>query len=187
MKFLIAGLGNIGAEYELTRHNVGFLALDYVADQKKTSFSTERLAYKAAFSYKGRAFHLIKPTTYMNLSGRAVNYWMKHLDIPIENMLVIVDDVALPFGKLRMRAKGSSAGHNGLGNIELVLGTHAYPRVRFGIGDDYPKGGQVDYVLSRFSKEEFEKLPDYFSVVMEMIIAFGTMGIGQTMNLYNKR
>jgi peptidyl-tRNA hydrolase, PTH1 family len=187
MKFLIAGLGNIGAGYELTRHNVGFLALDYLADREKVAFRTERLAYKTEFSFKGRKFHLIKPTTYMNLSGRSVNYWMQHLDIGIENLLVIVDDVALPFGKLRMRAKGSSAGHNGLSNLELALGTDAYPRIRFGIGDNYPKGGQVDYVLSRFTQEEFEKLPEHFNVVSEMVTAFGTVGIEKTMNLYNKK
>jgi peptidyl-tRNA hydrolase, PTH1 family len=187
MKFLIAGLGNIGAEYELTRHNVGFLALDHVADQQKVTFNIDRLAYKSEFKFKGRTFHLIKPTTYMNLSGKAINYWMKHLDIAIENTLIIVDDIALPFGKLRMRIKGSSAGHNGLSHIELTLGSNVYPRIRFGIGDNFPKGGQVDYVLNRFTKEEFDKLPEHFNVVSEMIHSFGMVGIEKTMTLFNKR
>ncbi len=187
MKFLITGLGNIGSEYELTRHNIGFLALDYIADQQKVSFTTERLAYKSEFKHKGRTFHLIKPTTYMNLSGKAINYWMQQLDIPLENVLIIVDDIALPYGRLRMRGKGSSAGHNGLSNIEQVLGTNNYPRIRFGIGDNFSKGRQVDYVLSRFTKEEFEQLPEHLNSVSEMVISFAMIGIEKTMTFYNKK
>lgn len=187
MKYLIAGLGNIGPEYELTRHNIGFLALDYIAGQQKATFVTDRLAFKAEFRYKGRIFHLIKPTTFMNLSGKAILYWKQKLGIELENILVIVDDIALPFGKLRIRAKGSSAGHNGLDHIESTLGTTSYPRVRFGIGDDFPKGRQIDFVLSRFSKDEFEQLPAIFDIVNEIVLSFGTIGIERTMNLFNKR
>jgi peptidyl-tRNA hydrolase, PTH1 family len=187
MKFLIIGLGNIGAEYELTRHNIGFLALDYLAEKHKVAFAINRLAYKCEFKYKGRVFHLIKPTTYMNLSGKAINYWMQQLDISINELLIIVDDIALPFGKLRMRNKGSSAGHNGLSHIELTLGTNEYPRIRFGIGDNYSKGKQVDYVLSRFMKDEYEILPEHLNVVSEMVLSFGTAGIEKTMTLFNKK
>jgi PTH1 family peptidyl-tRNA hydrolase len=185
MKYLIAGLGNVGADYELTRHNIGFLVLDRFADKSGASFAPGRHAFKTEVKYKGRTFHLIKPTTYMNLSGKAIAYWLQELKIPVENLLVIVDDIAIPFGKLRMRAKGSSAGHNGLGHIEATLGNSQYPRLRFGIGDDFPKGGQVDYVLSRFSQQEFDQLPELMDKSIEMILAFGTIGIGQTMSQYN--
>lgn len=185
MKYLIAGLGNIGADYELTRHNIGFLVLDRLADKLGASFATGRHAFKTEVKHKGRTFHLIKPTTYMNLSGKAIAYWLQELKIPIENLLVIVDDIAIPFGKLRMRAKGSSAGHNGLGHIEVTLGSSQYPRLRFGIGDDFHKGGQVDYVLSRFSQQEFDQLPELMDKSIEMILAFGTIGIGKTMSQYN--
>lgn len=187
MKFLIAGLGNIGPEYELTRHNIGFLGLDHIAGQHNATFVQERLAFKAEFKYKGRIFHLIKPTTYMNLSGKSVSYWMKSLEIPLENTLIIVDDIALPFGKLRMRIKGSSAGHNGLAHIEQTLGSNAYPRIRFGIGDDFAKGRQIDYVLSRFSPEEFEQLPQRLETVDEMVLSFALSGAERTMNLYNTK
>ncbi len=185
MKYLIAGLGNIGAEYELTRHNIGFLILDRLAEQHKIDFSTEKLASVAEFKSKGRTFHLIKPTTYMNLSGKAVNYWLQELKIQPENLLVITDDIALPFGKLRMRQKGSNAGHNGLKSIEAVLGGNAYPRLKCGIGDNFHKGQQVDYVLSRFSHEEFGHLPEMLDKACEMVIAFGTVGIERTMNQFN--
>ncbi len=185
MKYLIAGLGNIGPEYELTRHNVGFLALDYLAEEKGETFATERYAAKAVVSHKGRKIHLIKPSTYMNLSGKAIQYWLTKLSIPKENLLVVVDDIALPFGKLRMRAKGSSAGHNGLKNIEDLLGGQNYARLKFGIGDNFPKGHQVDYVLSNFSQEELNKLPDFFKKSTEMILGFSTIGITMTMNQYN--
>jgi PTH1 family peptidyl-tRNA hydrolase len=159
MKYLIAGLGNIGPEYELTRHNIGFLVLDRIADNHKIEFTTQRLADKAELKFKGKQLHLIKPNTYMNLSGKAIAYWLQELKIPKENLLVIVDDLALPLGTLRLRTKGSSAGHNGLKNIELLLGGQEYARLRFGIGNDFQKGQQVDFVLSNFSQEEFKALP----------------------------
>jgi peptidyl-tRNA hydrolase, PTH1 family len=185
MKYLIAGLGNIGPEYELTRHNIGFLVLDQLADQLKTSFEVSRLADKADVKYKGRALHLIKPNTYMNLSGKAVAYWMNELKIPKENILVIVDDLALPFGSLRLRTKGSSAGHNGLKNIELVLGGQDYSRLRFGIGNEFGKGQQVDFVLSNFEQDEFKKLPEVIKKANEMILSFCTAGPAITMTQFN--
>jgi PTH1 family peptidyl-tRNA hydrolase len=186
MKFLIAGLGNIGAEYELTRHNIGFLVLDQLADQHATTFSSARLADKAEFKFKGKAIHLIKPTTFMNLSGKAIAYWMNELKIPKENILVVVDDLALPFGTLRLRTKGSAAGHNGLKNIELVLAGQDYSRLRFGIGNEFGKGQQIDYVLSNFSKDEFDQMADVIKRANEMILSFCTIGAERTMNLFNK-
>ncbi|MCH7413618.1 aminoacyl-tRNA hydrolase [Belliella sp. R4-6] len=185
MKYLIIGLGNIGPEYELTRHNVGFLTLDRLADKQGATWKSGRLAFTTEFKYKGRQFNLIKPTTYMNLSGKAVNYWMKELGIPKENILVIVDDVALPFGKLRMRGKGSAAGHNGLKNIEELTGGQDYPRLKFGIGDDFPKGRQVDYVLGRWTPKEIEELPIFMDKAVDMIISFATIGINMTMTQFN--
>jgi PTH1 family peptidyl-tRNA hydrolase len=185
MKYLIAGLGNIGAEYELTRHNVGFLILDQLADQHQVSFTTTRLADKAEFKFKGRSLHLIKPSTYMNLSGKAIAYWLAELKIPKENLLVVVDDIAIPFGSVRLRTKGSSAGHNGLKNIELILNGQDYNRLRVGIGSDYSKGQQVDFVLSNFSQEEFQKLPDVMKKTNEMIMSFCTAGAALTMTQFN--
>jgi len=185
MKYLIVGLGNIGAEYELTRHNIGFLVLDRLADKEDLTFSSSRYANKADFKFKGRQFHLIKPTTYMNLSGKAVNYWMNELKINKENILVIVDDIALPFGSLRMRAKGSAAGHNGLKNIEQLTGGNNYARLKFGIGNEFHKGQQVDYVLSNFSQEQFDELPKLMDKSIEMIKGFGTIGINRTMSQFN--
>lgn len=185
MKYLIIGLGNIGPEYELTRHNIGFLTLDRLADQEGLSWKSNRLAFTAEYKFKGRNVHMIKPTTYMNLSGKAMNFWMKELKIPKENVLVIVDDVAIPFGKLRLRAKGSSAGHNGLKNIEELTGGQNYPRLRFGIGDDYPKGRQVDYVLGRWSQSEIDELPMIMDKAIDMIKGFCTIGINMTMSQFN--
>lgn len=185
MKYLIAGLGNIGAEYELTRHNIGFLVLDQLADEHKVSFSVDRLAEKTEFKFKGRSIHLIKPTTYMNLSGKSIAYWLQELKIPKENLLVIVDDLALPFGSLRMRTRGSSAGHNGLKNIELLLNGQEYARLRFGIGNSFGKGQQVDFVLSNFEKEEFDQLPTVIKKANEMIISFCAIGAERTMNQFN--
>lgn len=185
MKYLVAGLGNIGAEYELTRHNIGFLVLDRLADLQHTTFTSSRLADKAEIKYKGRSIHLIKPTTYMNLSGKAVAYWMQELKLQKEQVLIIVDDVALPFGSLRLRGKGSSAGHNGLKNIELLLGGQDYARLRFGIGDHFHKGQQADYVLSRFHQEEFEQLPAFMDKAIDMILSFSTIGLERTMSQYN--
>ena len=185
MNFLIAGLGNIGAAYELTRHNIGFLVLDQLADQRQCAFATVRLADKADFKFKGRSIHLIKPSTYMNLSGKAISYWLQALKVPRENLLVIVDDVALPFGTLRMRTKGSSAGHNGLKNIEETLGDQAYARLRFGIGGEYSKGQQIDYVLSKFTAAEFSAMEPLMKKSCEMILSFCTIGAEKTMSLFN--
>ncbi|ELR72370.1 Peptidyl-tRNA hydrolase [Fulvivirga imtechensis AK7] len=185
MKYLIVGLGNIGPEYEITRHNIGFLTLDRLAEQQNISFTTERLAFKADFKHKSRHIHLIKPTTYMNLSGKAVNFWLQELKIAKENMLVIVDDIALPFGSLRLRTKGSSAGHNGLKNIEQTTGGSDYSRLKFGIGDNFHKGQQVDYVLSPFKKEEFEALPEKMDKAIDMTLSFCTVGATRTMNMFN--
>lgn len=186
MKYLIAGLGNIGAEYELTRHNVGFLTLDRLADVNGLTWESNRLAFTTSYKTKGRVLHLIKPTTYMNLSGRAVNYWLKELKIEKSNLLVIVDDLALPFGKLRMRPKGSAAGHNGLKNIEETLGGNDFPRLRFGIGDNFPKGRQVEYVLGRLGNQELNELPEAMDRATDMIEAFCTIGINQTMSQFNQ-
>lgn len=185
MKYLIVGLGNIGPEYELTRHNIGFLILDKLADDSEVQFTSSRYANYTEVKYKGRSLHLIKPTTFMNLSGKAVNYWMKELKIPKENILVLVDDIALPFGNIRLRPKGSSAGHNGLKNIEELTGGQDYARLKFGIGDNYGKGQQVDYVLSNFDKNEFAELPIKIDKAIDMIKSFVTAGAVRTMNQYN--
>jgi len=185
MKFLIAGLGNPGSEYELTRHNIGFLVLDQLADKNQAAFTLGRLAEKSEIKYKGRTLHLIKPTTYMNLSGKAIHYWMNELGIPKENVLVVMDDIALPFGSLRLRHKGSSAGHNGLKSIEQLLGGQDYPRLRFGVGDNFHKGQQADYVLSNFSKTEFQELPALIDKACEMILSVTTQGIERTMSQFN--
>lgn len=185
MKYLIVGLGNPGPQYELTRHNIGFLTLDRLADQFDADFKTDRLADVASIKHKGRALYLVKPTTFMNLSGKAVNYWLQELKLNPRNLMVITDDIALPFGKLRMRAKGSSAGHNGLKNIEEMIGGQHYPRLRFGVGNDFHRGQQVDYVLSPFPSEEIDRLPEIMDQAGEMILSFSTIGIERTMSQYN--
>lgn len=185
MKYLIAGLGNIGPEYELTRHNIGFLTLDRFADLHKINFTTDRLANKAELKYKGRQLHLIKPNTFMNLSGKAIAYWLQDLKIPKENLLVVVDELALPFGSLRMRTKGGAAGHNGLKNIEQLLGGQDYSRLRMGVGNDFAKGQQVDFVLSNFSQDQFKELPAIMDKAGEMILSFCTIGAERTMNFFN--
>ena len=185
MKYLIAGLGNIGPEYELTRHNIGFLTLDRFADLHKINFTTDRLANKAELKYKGRQLHLIKPNTFMNLSGKAISYWLQDLKIPKENLLVVVDELALPFGSLRMRTKGSAAGHNGLKNIEQLLGGQDYSRLRMGVGNDFAKGQQVNFVLSNFSQDQFKELPAIMDKAGEMILSFCTIGAERTMNFFN--
>lgn len=186
MKFLIAGLGNIGPKYELTRHNIGFLTLDQLSDQLKVDFKTERLAYYSEGTFKGKNLHLIKPTTFMNLSGKAINYWLQQLKIPKENLLVVVDDIALPYGKLRLRQGGSSAGHNGLKSIEEVLGTKEYPRLRFGIGNNFGKGQQSDYVLDNFNQEEMKDIKTHIDSACEIVLSFCSIGIERTMSLFNK-
>jgi PTH1 family peptidyl-tRNA hydrolase len=187
MNYLIAGLGNIGPEYELTRHNIGFLVLDQLAYKHKISFQSGRYAFHAEIKYKGRSVILIKPTTFMNLSGKAVNYWLKDLKIPGENLLVITDDLALPYGRLRLRPKGSSGGHNGLSNIQEMLQTDAYARLRFGVGSDFPKGRQVDYVLSNFSPGETAELPLFIDKAIQGIYDFCTIGIEKAMTEVNKK
>ncbi|RRN76888.1 aminoacyl-tRNA hydrolase, partial [Pseudoxanthomonas sp. SGD-10] len=167
------------------RHNIGFMILDELAKQEGAKFTTLRHAYYTEVSHRGRMLHLIKPTTYMNLSGKAVSYWMKELKIPVENVLVLVDDLAIPFGSIKIRPKGSAAGHNGLKNIELLLGTSNYPRLRFGISDNYPKGRQIDYVLSGFDHDETPFLPELIDRSIQMIKAFATIGIELTMTNFN--
>lgn len=185
MKYLIAGLGNIGPEYELTRHNVGFLILDRMADEKGSKFELNKLAYTTEVKHKGRVLHLIKPTTYMNLSGKAVNHYMQFLKIPKQNLLVITDDIALPHGKIRIKPKGSAGGHNGLKNIEQLTGGANYTRLKFGVGDDFHQGQQVDYVLSNFTPKQFEELPMDMDNAIEAIYSFCTIGIERTMNQFN--
>lgn len=185
MKYLIVGLGNVGTEYTHTRHNVGFMVLDQLAKVQEATFQLDQLAALATCKYRGRTLCLIKPTTYMNHSGRAVGYWLNKLKLPVAQSLVVVDDVALPFGKLRMRAQGAAAGHNGLKSIEASLGSQVYPRLRMGIGCDFPKGHQADYVLAPFTVEELETLPASIDQACQMIYAFCTLGIVRTMEQYN--
>ncbi|MAX80807.1 MAG: aminoacyl-tRNA hydrolase [Crocinitomicaceae bacterium] len=187
MKYLIVGLGNIGAEYEDTRHNIGFKVLDELANSSSIFFTSDRLASRAELKYKGRTFILIKPTTYMNLSGKAVNYWMQEEKIPADRVLVITDDINLPFGKVRIRRKGSDGGHNGLKNINQVLGHQNYPRMRFGVGDDFYKGRQVEYVLGKWSHEELKHLPERLILCHQAILAFGTIGVERMMNEFNNK
>ena len=186
MKYLIIGLGNVGTEYALTRHNMGFMVLDQLAKRQAVIFQPDRLAALATCQYRGRTLYLIKPTTYMNHSGRAVGYWLGKLKLPVEQCLVVVDDVALPFGKLRMRPQGATAGHNGLKSIEVSLGTQAYPRLRVGIGNDFSKGRQADYVLAPFTEKELETLFVSMDQVCEMVYAFCTLGIVHAMERYNR-
>lgn len=187
MKYLIVGLGNIGAEYANTRHNIGFRILDALAETAKIEFKDARYGAVAEYKFKGRIFVLVKPNTYMNLSGKSVNYWLQKEKIPIENMMVLVDDLALPFETLRLRPKGSDAGHNGLKHINEILGHQNYNRVRFGIGADFGKGQQVDYVLGEWSPEELEKLPELYKICINMIKGMSTIGIQRTMTAYNTK
>ncbi len=186
MKFLIAGLGNIGPEYALTRHNAGFMVLDRLAAQHEFSFAFNRLAYTAKWAHKGRQIHLIKPTTFMNLSGRAVSYYLKQENIPVENLLVVTDDKDIAFGKLRLKPKGSPGGHNGLKNIDEVLTTQEYARLRFGLGNDFSRGRQIDFVLGQFPDDELALLPDVLDRAGQMVANFCTMGIQHTMNNFNQ-
>ena len=187
MKYLIVGLGNIGEEYRNTRHNIGFMVLDALAKASNIVFSTDRLGDIANLSVKGRQLLLLKPSTYMNLSGKAVRYWMQQEKIPLENVLIIVDDLALPLGSLRLKGKGSDAGHNGLKNIAELLGTQNYARLRFGIGNDFPRGGQIDWVLGHFDEEAMKILPERLETAGEIIKSFCLAGINITMNQYNKK
>jgi PTH1 family peptidyl-tRNA hydrolase len=187
VKYLITGIGNIGAEYKNTRHNIGFRILDAFADASNISFNDKRYGFVAEYKFKAFTFIMLKPTTYVNLSGLAVNYWLKKENIPLENLLVLVDDLALPFGTLRLKAKGRDGGHNGLKNINHVLGVNDYARLRFGIGDNFHKGFQVDYVLSEWSTDEQKELPEKIDTCIEIIKSFGTLGIERTMNFFNKK
>lgn len=184
-KFLIVGLGNIGAEYVNTRHNIGFKILDFFANKESISFATAKLGALAEYKLKGRTFFLLKPNTYMNLSGKAVQYWMEKENIPLENLLVITDDLNLSFGAIRIKPKGSDGGHNGLKNINLILNTQNYTRFRFGISDEFKKGKQIDYVLGEWNEQERAKLPERLELASEIIKSFGTAGLENTMTAFN--
>lgn len=184
-KFLIAGLGNIGPKYHNTRHNIGFKVLDHLAEKEGISFSSEKLGDIATFKFKGRTFILLKPSTYMNLSGKAVNYWLTKEKVPLENLLVITDDLNLAFGTIRLKTKGSDGGHNGLKDIQTQLNTTNYNRFRFGISDEFSKGRQVDYVLGEWGEEEEKLLPERLDKSAELVKSFGTAGITNTMNTFN--
>ncbi|HXC03677.1 MAG TPA: aminoacyl-tRNA hydrolase [Bacteroidia bacterium] len=186
-KFLVAGLGNIGDEYANTRHNIGFRVLDTLAKKEGFSFRTDRLAAVAEYKFKGKIFILIKPSTYMNLSGKAINYWMQAEKIHLENVLVVTDDLALPFGTLRMKTKGSDGGHNGLKSIQETLNNTEYTRLRFGIGSEFSKGKQVDYVLGQWSAEEEGAIGPRIEMAVEIIKSYGTIGASRTMSLYNNK
>ena len=187
MKYLITGLGNIGSEYSNTRHNIGFMVLDAFAKASNAVFTSIRYGSVTEVKYKGRTFVLLKPSTYMNLSGKAVSYWLKMENIPIENLLVVVDDVALDLGVIRIRTKGSDGGHNGLKHINETLGHNNYARLRFGIGHDFPQGFQVDYVLGEWTPEEEKILPENIDTAIEAIKSFGAIGVERTMNFFNKK
>ena len=184
-KFLIVGLGNIGSEYANTRHNIGFKILDYIANQEGISFQTVKLGEVAELKIKGRTLLLLKPNTYMNLSGKAVKYWLEKENIEKENMLVITDDLNLSFGTIRIKTKGSDGGHNGLKNIQLLLNSTEYPRFRFGISDAFKKGQQVNYVLGEWDTEEKEKLKERLEISSEIVKSFALAGLSNTMNIYN--
>lgn len=186
-KYLIVGLGNVGQEYDMTRHNTGFMVLDAFAKASNIVFDDRRYGFVAETSLKGRKIFLLKPTTFMNLSGNAVRYWLAKEKIDVERMLVVVDDLALPLGSLRLKASGSNAGHNGLGNIQSVLGTERYCRLRVGIGNDFPRGMQVEWVLGRYSDEEMKTLAPALDTACEMIRSFVLAGVDITMNQYNKK
>ena len=184
-KFLIVGLGNSGSEYANTRHNIGFKILDYIANQEGISFQTVKLGEVAELKIKGRTLLLLKPNTYMNLSGKAVKYWLEKENIEKENMLVITDDLNLAFGTIRIKTKGSDGGHNGLKNIQLLLNSTEYPRFRFGISDAFKKGQQVNYVLGEWDTEEKEKLKERLEISSEIVKSFALAGLSNTMNIYN--
>lgn len=185
MKYLIVGLGNPGEKYAETRHNIGFKVVEAFVKEREGKFSLGKQAEVSTVKFKGRTIVLIKPTTYMNLSGKAVNYWMQNEKIPLENVLVITDDLALPFGKLRMKGKGSDGGHNGLKDIQATLNTQEYARLRFGVGSEFNKGQQVDYVLGEWNSEEKETLDERIKTATEFIKGFTTIGLGMTMTNWN--
>ncbi|RXP64665.1 aminoacyl-tRNA hydrolase [Lutibacter sp. HS1-25] len=184
-KFLIVGLGNIGEKYENTRHNIGFKILDNIAAKEDITFESQKLGSVATFRFKGRTFILLKPSTYMNLSGKAVSYWLQKENIPVENLLVICDDLNLDFGAIRVKAKGSDGGHNGLKDINATLNTQQYARYRFGVGSQFSKGRQVDYVLGEWDTDEEKLLPERLEKGYELVKSFGTAGLNNTMNTFN--
>lgn len=186
-KFLIVGLGNIGPEYANTRHNIGFMAVDHLAAQAGAVWSSCRYGDQTTVKVKNCELLLLKPSTFMNLSGVAVRYWMNKEKLPLENLLVVVDDLALPFGTLRMRSGGSDAGHNGLKNIAQMLGTEAYPRLRFGIGNDFPRGCQIDYVLGQFTLDERQRLPVRVATAVEAIRTYVLAGLQTAMCDFNNK
>jgi len=186
MKYLIVGLGNIGEGYQDTRHNIGFIVLDTMAVASNISFTDRRYGAVCELRYKGRDMFLLKPSTYMNLSGNAVSYWLKKENIPLENMLVIVDDIALPLGSIRMRSKGNDGGHNGLAHINTILSTNEYARIRIGIGNSFSKGGQINYVLGKWDPEEKKFMAERISIVIDMIRSFAFAGVELTMTAFNK-
>lgn len=183
--FLIAGLGNIGDEYNHTRHNIGFEIADALAAGAGVSFVSNRHAFTAEIKFRGKKLFLIKPSTYVNLSGKAIRYWMQELNVPKEDILVVLDDIALPLGKLRIRSKGSDGGHNGLKNIQELLGTTGYPRMRFGIENNFSRGKQVDYVLGKWSEDENKLLPEKIENACHAVKSFATIGLERTMNVFN--
>lgn len=187
MKYLIVGLGNPGSEYADTRHNIGFQVLDALTGASGTAFTPARYGDKAEVRHKGRTFILIKPTTFMNLSGKAVRYWMDQENIPAERLLVITDDLALPFGAVRIRARGGAGGHNGLTSIIELTGTEEFPRLRFGIGSDFARGRQSDYVLGAWSEAERKELPARIEMASKAVLQFGLLGVESAMNNFNKR
>jgi len=187
MKYLVVGLGNVGAQYENTRHNIGFVVLDALASSADVTFTSDRHAYVTKMKYRARTLVLVKPTTYMNLSGKAVKYWLTKEKIPIENLLVVVDDIALPLGTLRMRTRGGDGGHNGLHDIIYQLETESFPRLRIGIGEEFAKGHQVDFVLSQWTKKEEALMIPKVMLAVDAIKSFVTIGIGRTMNIINPK
>ena len=187
MKYLIVGLGNPGEKYDETRHNIGFKVLDSFVAEREGKFSTDRLGDVEKVKFKGRTLVLLKPSTFMNLSGKAVNYWMQQEKIPLENVLIITDDLALPFGKLRMKGKGSDGGHNGLKDIIAVTNTSKFARLRFGVGNEFTKGGQVNYVLGKWSDDEVKLMDERIDVAKEFIKGFVSIGIDRTMGMWNNK
>jgi len=187
MKYLVVGLGNPGGKYENTRHNIGFKVLDVFAEERNAKFETLKLGDVATAKWKGRTVVLLKPSTFMNLSGKAVNYYMQKEKIPLDKVMIITDDLALPFGKLRLKGKGSDGGHNGLKSIQEVLGTSNYARLRFGVGNEYQKGQQVDYVLGEWDNEELKTLPERIKTATEFIKGFTTIGLNLTMTNWNNK
>jgi PTH1 family peptidyl-tRNA hydrolase len=186
MKYLVIGLGNVGREYEGSRHNIGFEVVDYIAGLNNVSFQPDRYAHTCKFNFRGRTIILAKPTTYMNLSGKAVRYHMEKHNIPLENLLIVVDDKDLPLGVLRLKPKGTGGSHNGINNIITVLNSIEFPRLRVGIGNDYPKGYQVEYVLGKFTKDEINQLRPAIERSVDIVKSFVTQGLDRTMNNYNK-